>query len=295
MDMKKGLTAGILVAGLAMAAPAFTQTAAFAAGINTHQLLEAGDRGQAVSQLQTKLHSLNLYNDGIDGIYGPYTKKAVESYQRSHHLAVDGIAGPNTLGSLFSSSTSSQSLLKYGDRGQSVVQLQSKLADLGFYPYSIDGIYGRLTENAVRSFQKAHGLTADGIDGPHTSSALNKDAARVSHIISDAKALIGTPYVYGGESPSGFDCSGFVQYVYSENGISVPRTAAHQWKFGSFDSTPIPGDLVFFNTTGSGPSHVGIYIGNRQFIQAGSTRGVKISSLDVSYWANRYLGAKSVF
>ncbi|HET7658302.1 MAG TPA: peptidoglycan-binding protein [Bacillales bacterium] len=312
-SIKKWLAAGALAAGIVVAAPAISETTAFAAGFNTHQLLSVGDNGQAVKQLQSRLHTLHFYNYGVDGIYGPITKRSVKDYQRSHHLTVDGIAGPKTLGSLFASQTRTQPTktservtLQYGDRGQSAKNLQSKLAELGYYTYSVDGIFGRLTRNAVRSFQSDHGLVVDGVAGPHTNAALygqksavaassNTDSELVSHIIADAKALIGTPYVWGGESPNGFDCSGFVQYVFNENGIHIPRTTSTQWNFGKSVSTPKPGDLVFFHTTNSGPSHVGIYIGNRKFIQAGSSHGVKISDLDYSYWSSRYLGTKSVF
>lgn len=114
-----------------------------------------------------------------------------------------------------------------------------------------------------------------------------------SGIVKTAFKYMGVPYVFGGSTPSGFDCSGFVQYVYRENGIQTPRMAHHQFYAG----TPIkksqlrPGDLVFFETYTVGISHVGIYIGNNNFIHASSSGSVRISCLGDAYYTNRYRGA----
>ena len=111
-------------------------------------------------------------------------------------------------------------------------------------------------------------------------------------MIAEASIHIGTPYVWGGTTPSGFDCSGFVQYVFAQQGISIPRTVATQWNAATAVSQPSVGDIVFFETYTNGPSHNGIYIGNNQFIHSGSSTGVTITSMDNSYWKARYLGAK---
>ena len=101
---------------------------------------------------------------------------------------------------------------------------------------------------------------------------------------------LGVPYVWGGSSPSGFDCSGFVAYVYAQMGVSLPHYTGAQWAVGEPVSTSDlqPGDLVFFDGLG----HVGIYVGNDRFVHASSSRGVTVSSLHEKYWATRYLGAK---
>ncbi|MCY7968781.1 LysM peptidoglycan-binding domain-containing protein [Bacillus haynesii] len=119
-----------------------------------------------------------------------------------------------------------------------------------------------------------------------TSSALN-----TSKLVSDAKALIGTPYKWGGTSTSGFDCSGFVWYILNKQ-TNVARTnTVGYWNSMKSVSSPAVGDFVFFTTYQPGPSHMGVYIGNNQFVHAGSD-GVTISNMTNSYWKPRYLGAK---
>lgn len=108
-----------------------------------------------------------------------------------------------------------------------------------------------------------------------------------------ALRFLGTPYVFGGTSTSGFDCSGFTQHVFAMLGMAIPRTADAQYYAGSrAKGGPRVGDLVFFQTYEPGPSHVGIYLGNGQFVHASSSHGVMVSNLSDSYWAARYLGAK---
>jgi cell wall-associated NlpC family hydrolase len=107
-----------------------------------------------------------------------------------------------------------------------------------------------------------------------------------------ALRFLGTPYVFGGTSTSGFDCSGFVQHVFGMLGVELPRTADAQYDVGKpATGGPRAGDLVFFDTYG-GVSHVGIYLGNGQFVHASSSHGVMVSKLSESYWAARYVGAK---
>ncbi len=112
-------------------------------------------------------------------------------------------------------------------------------------------------------------------------------------IVATARKCLGVRYKWGGESMSGFDCSGLVQYVYKQNGISLGRTLSKQYNAGTHISKSElkPGDIVFFqNTYKKGLSHAGIYIGDGQFIHA-SSDGVMISKLSNSYWSKRYYGA----
>lgn len=128
-----------------------------------------------------------------------------------------------------------------------------------------------------------------------SANALSGGTAVRSRIIAEAKKHLGTPYVWGGSKPGGFDCSGFVQYVLKQNGISVPRTTEQQAAVGTAiqKSQLLPGDLVFLqNTYREGISHVGIYIGNNQMIHASSSKGVVISNLSTSYYVKHYHSAR---
>ena len=112
-----------------------------------------------------------------------------------------------------------------------------------------------------------------------------------------ALSLRGAPYRNGGIDPSGFDCSGFVRYVYEQHGVAMPRQVRDQFRVGkSVDRDRLePGDLVFFSTVAPGASHVGIVIGGDQFIHAPSERGVvRVESLNQQYWSSRFIGAKRV-
>lgn len=119
-----------------------------------------------------------------------------------------------------------------------------------------------------------------------------------ARVLEIAARYLGTPYRYGGQAPGGFDCSGFVKYVYGQVGIELPRTAASQYGVGTEVTREqlIPGDLVFFRCGGGSIDHVGIYSGNNQFIHSSSPRsgGVIYSSMSESYYARSYTGARRI-
>ncbi|NLI57092.1 MAG: C40 family peptidase [Clostridium sp.] len=121
-------------------------------------------------------------------------------------------------------------------------------------------------------------------------------------IVEEAKKYLGVKYVYGGSSPSGFDCSGLIWYVFKNHGINLNRVAADQAKQGTWVAKEnlVAGDLVFFDTRGTGSyiNHVGIYIGNGNFIHASSgssARCVVISDLTTGFYQKTYMTARSVF
>jgi len=130
-------------------------------------------------------------------------------------------------------------------------------------------------------------LLAFQIGSTYASSKLDKTI----------EPLLGIDYDYGGTTTKGFDCSGFTGYVFKELGISLPRSSKDMFNWDEGKKVARDdlreGDLVFFNTSGSGVSHVGIYVGNNKFAHAAS-KGVMITSLGDKYYAQRYLGARRV-
>ncbi|PLS19675.1 hypothetical protein CVD28_04470 [Bacillus sp. M6-12] len=115
-------------------------------------------------------------------------------------------------------------------------------------------------------------------------------------VIDKGYEYLGVPYVWGGTTPNGFDCSGFTQYILASQGVHIPRVASDQARVGmTVDRDKLQkGDLIFFETYKEGPSHVGFYIGNGNFIHAGGDR-VQVTNLSNSYYSERYLWAKRMF
>ncbi|MGB3828781.1 MAG: NlpC/P60 family protein [Ornithinimicrobium sp.] len=186
----------------------------------------------------------------------------------------------------------SSSTYRWGSRGGSTRSIQRIV---GAYP---DGIFGPKTHSRVKRWQSRNGLVADGIVGPKTSRAMglssssrgSSSASRStsrssSSVVTNAKRYLGVRYVWAGSSPSsGFDCSGYVNYVFKKSGVNLPRTAASIQRATTRTSNPRPGDLVFH---GYPATHVGIYAGNGKFYDSGrSTRGTTLRTIfpgSVSY------------
>lgn len=187
-----------------------------------------------------------------------------------------------------------------GDEGQEVLDIQKRLVELNYPVSSLTGFYGSETELAVKAFQRDNGLVADGIVGAQTFRAImNKEmpvnraeAPVVRRVINTALKMIGVPYVFGGTTPYGFDCSGFVQYCFRTAGVELPRTCDVQILVGKQikPNELRKGDLVFFTTYEPGASHVGIYLGDGNFIHAGGS-SVKISPVFTDYYGSRWYGA----
>jgi len=116
-------------------------------------------------------------------------------------------------------------------------------------------------------------------------------------IVRTAESMIGAPYREGGALPDGFDCSGLVQYVFARHGVAVPRDVRRQAAAGApVDRGDIaPGDLVFFATSGSGPTHVGIAAGGDRFIHAPKSGDVvRVESMSAGYWRSRFVAARRI-
>ena len=280
--------AGAVAVMLAATAPA---PAAQASRV-PHRVLRIGDGGTLVRRLQRLLHV------PADGIFGPGTRHAVRAFQRRHHLLADGQVGPHTWRALLRRSGARRhrvddGILRLGDRGAAVARVQHMLHS------RVNGLYDRRTYLTVRRFQRAHHLTVDGEVGPHTLRALLRASrsghARRHHVRHAtlggraarlAKRYKGTPYRWGGETPSGFDCSGLVQYVYGRLGVQLPRVTYAQWYAGRHIRRDQlrAGDLVFFDHH----SHVGIYTGHGWFVHA-PHRGARVQASELGHrWFRRH-------
>ncbi|MBR1728981.1 MAG: C40 family peptidase [Selenomonadaceae bacterium] len=218
-------------------------------------------------------------------------------------------------------------------KGADVITLQEKLYEIGYDVGEIDGEFGNKTKIAVENFQRDQKITVTGVVNSATWRALKKakplklrpikksennlpplnnltkfnnklvpygtlllNKSQAETLVRTAKKYIGVPYVFGGTTPAGFDCSGFLQYVFKQNGILIPRLADEQYKLGrAAKLTELDaGDLVFFTTYEPGASHCGIYVGGGQFLHTSSSRGVRIDYLSNEYWSPRFLGAKKI-
>lgn len=194
----------------------------------------------------------------------------------------------------------------YGSR---VCYIRSDFVDLTEIPYenkdsSKSPIFfrgGKSTGVAV-SASALNGSTGSSSSGSSGSSSSGSSSGSTSTsasgtaIVAKAKQYLGVPYVWGGASPSGFDCSGFVYYVLNAVGVSVPRSLASQQKMGVAvaKSDLQPGDVVYFqNTYTTGISHVGIYVGDGKFIHAPHSGSVvSYADLNSTYYINHYYGAR---
>jgi cell wall-associated NlpC family hydrolase len=120
-------------------------------------------------------------------------------------------------------------------------------------------------------------------------------ARLAADVLSTALSLRGIPYRLGGSDLTGFDCSGFVQYVLARHAVAMPRTVAQQFIVGERTREVEAGDLVFFQTVGRKASHVGIALDRETFVHAPNSRGVvRVERLDAGYWSTRFLGARRV-
>lgn len=131
-----------------------------------------------------------------------------------------------------------------------------------------------------------------------STSGATSAAVHVSDLLKTALHLRGTSYLFGGTDPqSGFDCSGFVRFVYGQHSVALPRTVAEQYVVGAQvdDGDVVAGDLIFFSTTAPGPTHVGIAIDEHTFVHAPGTGAVvRVERFDTPYWGPKRIGNRRV-
>lgn len=282
----KVLFLSVLTAML-LAATAFAADIATGAGTTTGSSLRLRSEPSTSASVVTMLDkgvSVAILDDSADGWY-KIGYNGSTGYVSADYLTVDSDNVFTTYGRINSegvnvrsaASTDSSVLATVSD---GTIVTVNGLVD-GWYDVTCQ--YG--TEGYIRS---------DYVD-------LTSSASSNSDIVATAKQYLGTGYVCGGASPSGFDCSGYTMYVYSQHGYSLPHSATSQWQSGigtrvySISALQV-GDLVFFNdpsrNAGKACSHAGIYIGDGQFIHSSSSRsgGVIISSLTSGYYNTYFVG-----
>ena len=181
-----------------------------------------------------------------------------------------------------------------------ICYIRSDYLELTEIPYE-----NQASPNSPKFFRRGKSTgtapSASALNGTSTGTSSSQASSAPSltgqAIVAEAQKYLGAPYVYGGASPSGFDCSGLVYYVLKTLGYSPNRTPEAQYSHGTYVSKANlqPGDLVFFSGNGSTITHVGIYTGNGQFIHAPNSRStVSYASLTSGYWSEHFFGARRV-
>ena len=164
---------------------------------------------------------------------------------------------------------------------------------MGYVPVADSAIVHRFRQVGIAILLAANAACASTGVTPYGGGATV--GATGPAVVANARTHAGVAYRAGGASPSGFDCSGFVQYLFGQVGLPLPRTAEAQFDLGrSVRARDLaPGDLVFFRIDGRRISHVGIATGDGGFIHAPNARShVRVDRLDLPYWARRFAGAR---
>ena len=274
---------------LAVSAAAAEDSVAVAVGATTGSTLRLRAEASTATSIVTTLDksvAVAVLDDSIDGWY-KISYDGQSGYVSADYLIIDQDNIFESYGRVNSDGVNVRSGASTDSGVLATVDDGAVVTVTAFQDgwYAVTCQYG--TEGYIRS---------DYLDLTSSNSS-----ASSSSIVATARQHLGTRYVYGGASPSGFDCSGFTMYIYQQHGYSLPHTATGQWQSGL--GTKVwsigalqPGDLVFFNdparNAGKACSHAGIYIGDGQFIHSSSSRsnGVIISSLTSGYYNTYFVG-----
>lgn len=269
----------------------FISTSAYAAPI-----LKLHAEGHDVVLLQQLLHK-NNYSVAVTGIFDENTQNAVKMFQADHKLPATGVIDRQTWWNL----TGKPLAIKAFTPAVPTRPANSPIIKVPQTPQPIRPAVPAFKPNPVKiPAQKKPQSEEAAIAALRAQKVPESPAflpnSKVSAIIGTAKKYMGVSYVYGGETPKGFDCSGYLQYVFKQNDVIIPRTADEQYKIGRRVpvSQLMPGDLVFFATDLTEISHCGIYLGNNQFIHASTSKGVRVDDLDNTYWQKYFISGKHI-
>ena len=245
--------------------------------------------GQKVEYISTSGSWLKVKYNGVTGyVHGDYvTKGTTDNSTTGTTKYVSASVGLNVR----SGAGTSYSKLGKLEYKEKVTVLSTSN---GWSKINYNGKTGYVDSSYLQS-------TVPGSNGNNANNNNNTVSTKANEVIAYAKTLLGKPYVWGAQGPNSFDCSGFTYYVFKNAaGITLPRTSSAQSKYGTYvsKSNLKAGDLIFFDTVGpnnGAVTHVGIYIGNGQFIHAASGQGkVVINNLNSTYYVNAYVNARRV-
>ena len=267
-------------------------------GASVQGAYQYGDTGSEIVAIQKKLIAAG-YKARETGEYDANTKWAVRLYQKDQGLPVDGILGDTTykklMGKAMPSATKTVSKVKEISKKDAELMAQIQAKKQG----SSKAITTTVKQQKKPEAQsKAPTVQVKQKVTNHTKKPLRTTpvSGNVKEILTYANTFTGVPYKFGGTTPAGFDCSGYIRHVFQKVGVQLPRQADEQYTVGKKveKQNLQPGDLVFFETYEPGVSHSGIYTGDGQFISATSSSGVAVADIDDGYWGPRYVGAKRV-
>ena len=263
-------------------------------GTSVQGAYQYGDAGNEILGIQKKLIAAG-YKARETSEYDANTKWAVRLFQKDHGLTVDGILGAETykklMGKPLPAATNTVSKKKeISEKDAKLLSHSDSNRESTAITSTVKHKKGKNAAPQGLTFKKK-GKTYKGLDSGHQPVSGN-----VKEVLTYANTFTGVPYKFGGTTPAGFDCSGYIRYVFQKIGFDMPRQADEQYTVGKKveKNNLQPGDLVFFETYEPGISHSGIYIGDGQFISATSSSGVAVADIDDSYWGPRYRGAKRV-
>ena len=269
-----------------------------------YDILKTLDKGDVI---ELTAQEGDWYRISFDGKRGYVAAQYVTRYDTASGLNGAGRVTADVLNIRTAAKSGSTSL---GTVSQGTVIAVTGIESGGWFAVTYNGISGYVASRYLlicptsaltgTADKPAENTTTEGspAEAPAETPTTPAASASGSSIVSIAQQYLGVPYVYGGSSASGFDCSGFTMYVFAQVGIKLPHGATSQLSYGTEVSRSDlqPGDLVFFQDYGYTASHVGIYIGGDQFIHASSSyyngHCVVITSLSETYYNNHYLTAR---
>ena len=254
------------------------------------------EKGKKVTYLGSSGNWIKIkYNSKTGYIYKDYISKATTSTSSSTSTSVRYVKSSDGLNVRKGPSVSYSKITNLPNGTKVTVKSTSN----GWSKITSGSITGYVNSSYLTSTKPSTTTSSNSSSSSTHSSTSTSNSA--SKVISYAKKLLGKPYVWGAQGPNGFDCSGFTYYVFKNSaGITLPRTSSAQSKYGKSvsKSNLKAGDLIFFDTVGpnnGAVTHVGLYIGNGQFIHAASGQGkVVINNLNSSYYVKAYVNARRV-